>query len=177
MTHLVLISAPTTSMPLAALKQKGKVDPMPWKWSISADLVLLRRKSLHPLIALTILKQHSLVERRSGTFGAKPVLTTHLPRVRVHSYTLMMESSISPLRRHYDPEGIILPFQRWVGNQEPTSQNKLFSGAQLGLQHFEETCTPPAMLMAYPIAVSAATGLGTDVQLPLGQVKVKLWNS
>lgn len=62
-------------------------------------------------------------------------------------------------------------------DQEPTSQKKLVSGAQLGLQHFEETCIPPAMLMAYPMVISPATGLGTDVQLPLSQVRVKLWNS
>lgn len=177
MTHLVPISTPTTSMRFAALKQKGKFDSMPRKWSVSADPVLLKRKSLHLIIALTAVKQHSLVERGSGTFGAKPVLTTHLPRVRVFSGTLILESRISPLRRYYDPEGIIPPFQQWVRDQEPASQKKLVCGAQLGLQHFEETCTPPAMLMVYPTAISPAAGLGTDVQLPLGQVKVKLWNS
>ncbi|PKU48880.1 hypothetical protein llap_851 [Limosa lapponica baueri] len=115
------------------------------------------------------LKQHSLVERGSGPFGPKAVLTTHLPRVRVLSCTLTLESSISPLRTYYDPEGIIPLFQQWVRDQELTSQEKLVSGAQLGLQHFEETCTSPVMLMAYPMATSPATGLGTDVQLRLGQ--------
>lgn len=134
-------------------------------------------KSFHLIIAPMAPKQHSSVERGRGTFGAKPVLTTHLPRVRVLSCTLILESSISLLRRYYDPEGIIPPLQHWVEDQEPTSQKKLVSGTQHVLQHFEETCTPPAMPIAYPTAISWATGLGTDIQLPLGPVKEKLWNN
>lgn len=129
MTHLAPVSAPTISTCSAALNKS--FIPYLGNWSISADPALLKRKSLHLIITPTAPKQHSLADRGSGTSGAKPVLTTHLSRARVFGCTLTLESSISPLRRQHDSEGIIPSFQHWVGDQEPISQKTLVPGPNL----------------------------------------------
>ena len=174
MTHLVPISTPTTSMGFAALKQKGKFDPMPWKLSLSADPVLLKRNSLYLIITLMALKQRSWVERSNGTFDAKQVLTTRLPSVRVLSCTLILESSISPLRRDYNPEELSHLFNTgWGTKSLPVRRDRfLVPSSAYSISRFAHHS-----LMAYSAAISTATGLGTDLQLPLGQIRVKLWNS
>lgn len=141
MTHLVPISAPVISTLFVALKRKESLILCLGNVSISADLVLLKRRAFYLITTLLTRNQHSLAKRGSDASGAKPK----------QSWLQVCQGPwLSAAHWSWNPapllwgEGAVLPFQHWVGDQEPMNQEELVSGSQ----HFEEPCTPPAMLMA-----------------------------
>lgn len=143
---------------------------MPWKLK-HFNRSSVTEKGLHLITTLLAPNQHSLAKRGSGTSGAKPNqywLQVHQgpwPSGAHSSWNLSSEEMLWP-KGNCPTISTLSGRQRAYKSGGTGSWQPVFWGA------LHTTCHAHG----YLTAISAAVVLGTGIQLPLGQVRVKLWD-